>query len=242
MDGTEYCAGYCGVACVNGYCPASIDTASYFYAGNPCKVCRYYFGCVDCAFVNTPRALNMEGGLGMPNSNEYLCNAVRRINIAIKAMSKELESYTGDRVTWGVHPFEDTIDLTLAIGKYDVMRRTYSCADIAAQSVGTTNDLICDFYFEYIKQYPELQRCRFASVTYAQIAQMCGARSDIVSQVSIKKDTQDIDFYTVTLRSYNNVMIQRTFSRNVIEDGMSEDFIKRIIRQMIRSLEEQSRE
>lgn len=48
---SDTCSSYCGVACVNGYCPnANLDG---FAVGTFCEVCPYYNGCDDCAFVGT---------------------------------------------------------------------------------------------------------------------------------------------------------------------------------------------
>lgn len=46
----EICGGYCGVTCVNGYCPnANMDGGKQI----SCEDCFYYEGCEDCAFAGT---------------------------------------------------------------------------------------------------------------------------------------------------------------------------------------------
>lgn len=48
---SDKCTSYCGVACVNGYCPnANFDG---FLSKSFCDICPYYYGCDDCAFVGT---------------------------------------------------------------------------------------------------------------------------------------------------------------------------------------------
>lgn len=42
----NYCDNYCGVNCVNGHCPASIDD----FEDMDCSECIYYNGCDDCGF------------------------------------------------------------------------------------------------------------------------------------------------------------------------------------------------
>lgn len=41
----EICKGYCGVACVGGYCP------KVFKPWYSCEDCFYYQGCDDCYFL-----------------------------------------------------------------------------------------------------------------------------------------------------------------------------------------------
>ena len=61
---SEYCKGYCGVACVNGSCPVALRD-EYEERGydvvHSCKECHYYEGCKDCAFEGTDICVK-EGG------------------------------------------------------------------------------------------------------------------------------------------------------------------------------------
>lgn len=45
--GKTFCAGYCGLACVNGTCP-KIENRRYH-----CIDCWLYKGCEDCCFKGT---------------------------------------------------------------------------------------------------------------------------------------------------------------------------------------------
>lgn len=51
----RYCNNYCGVACVNGYCPVAQYRAypELFESKPTCKDCFYYEGCEDCYFAET---------------------------------------------------------------------------------------------------------------------------------------------------------------------------------------------
>lgn len=59
---SDRCTSYCGVACVNGYCP--VADCGFFDAASYCEVCPYYAGCDDCAFVGTDYCpnFNKDGG------------------------------------------------------------------------------------------------------------------------------------------------------------------------------------
>lgn len=46
---SEYCIGYCGVACVDGSCPY----ADKPYREPQCDECWLYKGCEDCCFDGT---------------------------------------------------------------------------------------------------------------------------------------------------------------------------------------------
>lgn len=60
---SDRCSSYCGVNCINGYCPNA--NRDGFVVRSYCDVCPYYEGCDDCAFVGTdccPRFNNDKGG------------------------------------------------------------------------------------------------------------------------------------------------------------------------------------
>ena len=52
----KHCKGYCGVACVDGTCPAA-NQEEYEEQSIPvrpnCKECFMYKGCEDCCFAGT---------------------------------------------------------------------------------------------------------------------------------------------------------------------------------------------
>ncbi len=70
--GKEYCRGYCGVTCVNGYCPNALsnydnsrddDLYSCYHLDKPvrCDECGYYKGCEDCFFNGTEMCIMKTG-------------------------------------------------------------------------------------------------------------------------------------------------------------------------------------
>lgn len=48
---SDRCTSYCGVNCINGYCP--IANFDGFLSKSFCDICMYYEGCDDCAFRDT---------------------------------------------------------------------------------------------------------------------------------------------------------------------------------------------
>ena len=52
----KYCKGYCGVACVDGTCPAANleeYEEQYIPITRNCRECYMYKGCEDCYFADT---------------------------------------------------------------------------------------------------------------------------------------------------------------------------------------------
>lgn len=58
----ERCVNYCGITCVNGYCPNALATEhpEYGYEHCTCEECGFYDGCQDCTFRNTPMCTPMD--------------------------------------------------------------------------------------------------------------------------------------------------------------------------------------
>lgn len=58
----ERCVNYCGITCVNGYCPTALasEYPEYGYERCTCDECGFYKGCQDCAFSNTPMCTPMD--------------------------------------------------------------------------------------------------------------------------------------------------------------------------------------
>lgn len=52
---SERCKGYCGVACIGGYCPIALydEDFTLFEQKPSCEDCFYYKGCEDCCFEET---------------------------------------------------------------------------------------------------------------------------------------------------------------------------------------------
>lgn len=50
---TDYCVGYCGVACVSGHCPNATDLDEWHPRRVRCDECWLYKGCEDCYFEGT---------------------------------------------------------------------------------------------------------------------------------------------------------------------------------------------
>ncbi len=66
------CPAYCGITCVNGYCPNALDDmdrhsdtdeyACYHLDKKlSCKDCGYYRGCEDCCFSGTDLCIKEKG-------------------------------------------------------------------------------------------------------------------------------------------------------------------------------------
>ena len=51
----KYCSMYCGVACVDGSCPAANNDFERLLGSDDisCEECWYYRGCEDCAWYDT---------------------------------------------------------------------------------------------------------------------------------------------------------------------------------------------
>lgn len=53
----QRCGNYCGVECINGYCPKALRD-EYMERGydivHNCGECSYYRGCEDCCFADKP--------------------------------------------------------------------------------------------------------------------------------------------------------------------------------------------
>lgn len=69
--GKKYCKGYCGITCVNGYCPNALsnydadrddDAYACYHLDKPvkCNECGYYKGCEDCCFFGTDMCIDAE--------------------------------------------------------------------------------------------------------------------------------------------------------------------------------------
>lgn len=58
----ERCVNYCGITCVNGYCPIALADKypEYEREYSSCDNCGYYKGCQDCAFRNTGMCTPMD--------------------------------------------------------------------------------------------------------------------------------------------------------------------------------------
>ena len=50
------CPNYCGITCINGYCPNVLarEYPEYGYKYCFCDECGFYKGCKDCYFVDEP--------------------------------------------------------------------------------------------------------------------------------------------------------------------------------------------
>ena len=123
-------------------------------------------------------------------NNEYIYNAVRRINLALHETAKELQAYTSEKICWSVTPLHDscTVELQLRIGDRQNKCKQFNCKHISCQTVNETNNLVTKFYWEYIDAFPDLLQHKFVASLYAHVARLCGARSDVVQQFSIRKE------------------------------------------------------
>lgn len=54
--GKDRCPSYCGITCVDGYCPNALanEYPEYGYEHCTCEECGYYKGCDDCCFADKP--------------------------------------------------------------------------------------------------------------------------------------------------------------------------------------------
>lgn len=56
---TDYCVGYCGVACVDGSCPNATELNEPLPEIVPCEECWLYEGCKDCCFEGTEQCIRL---------------------------------------------------------------------------------------------------------------------------------------------------------------------------------------
>lgn len=173
-------------------------------------------------------------------NDEYMDNAVRRLNAALASTARELGAFTNEKISWSISPLRPSncVQLRLQIGERSPMHSDYDTVYISARTAEEANSLIRTLYWEYIDTFPDLLQHKFAASLYSYVAQLCGARCDVVQQFSIRKEDVDSTTYIVTLRNYKAGLIQQSFSGLLAQNDAATDIVHRSVARMIRTLED----